>query len=99
MNKRTHNTTLIKYFFSYFIPIVLLLTGFLLISKFQFEKKYSESLRMSVMDEITAISDSLDNEIFNLHQIQYYLAIDKTLFQYRQTDSPYNRFLVEERLS
>lgn len=99
MNKRTRNTTLIKYFFSYFIPIVLLLTGFLFISKFQFEKKYSESLRLSVMDEITAISNSLDNEIFNLHQIQYYLAIDKTLFQYRQMDSSYNRVRVEERLS
>lgn len=90
--------TFLKYFLSYFLITLLLLTGFLFIAKAQFEATYNESLYIAANEQIASIKNTLDREILTLHEIHYYLESNDDFILYRHTNSPKNLIQLNKRL-
>lgn len=98
MLSKIRKNTFLKYFFSYFLIILLLLTGFLFIAKAQFESTYNENLYVAAKEQIASIKNTLDNAILTLHEIHYYLESNVDFILYRHTDSQRNLIQLNKRL-
>ena len=105
MNKIHHkfflerNATLLKYLFSYFVLLSILIVGFFFAVRGQFKNIYSAQLGKQTRERLQLVQEQLRNDITSIDQIHAHLISDIDLSLSRYKNDDWNHYMAGRRIN
>lgn len=101
LHKKSYGTqyaTMLKYFFSYFIILSILILGFFFAVRFQLKNIYYQTLDNQTLERLALIQEQFNSNITGINQINSHLAsdIDLTISRYKSSD--WSRYQASRRI-
>ena len=93
------NTTLIKYFLSYFIILSLLFFGFFFAVRSQLKNIYSKDLSEQTVKRLAHVQEQFENGLSDINQIQSMLTKDINLILSRYKNENWYRYQAAKQLN
>lgn len=93
------NTTLLKYFFSYFILLSILFLGFFFAVRVQLGTVYTKDLYQQAQKRLADVEEELVSNLSSINQVQSFLTSDINLVLSRFTNDEWYRYQAAKKLN
>ncbi|MBR4060149.1 MAG: helix-turn-helix domain-containing protein [Lachnospiraceae bacterium] len=93
------HSTLVRYFLSYFLILILSLTSFITFIRVQIHRSYTEQQYKEVENRLNILEDCFIANINSILQSHQLLRTDMTLFNYRHEPTMQNRLELRQLFS
>lgn len=93
------NTTLIKYFLSYFIILSVLFLGFFFAVRIQFKNVYFKTLNQQTESRLENVKDQFERNITEINQVHSLLVKDINLILSRFREKDWNRLQAAQKMN
>ncbi len=99
LNTDNKNTTLLKYFFSYFILLSILFLGFFLAVRIQLGTIYSKNIHQEAKKRLADVEEDLNNSLSSINQINSFLTSDINLVLSRYKNNEWYRYQASKKIN
>ncbi len=96
--KKDNGTTKLKYFFSYFILLSLLLFGFFLAVRFQISNIYTKNLYGQAEKRLEDVQEDLSNDLISVDQVNSLLIKDMDIIMTRYINDDWYHYQAAKKL-
>jgi AraC-like DNA-binding protein len=93
------NTTLLKYFFSYFILLSILFLGFFLAVRFQLGTIYTKDLHQQAKTRLAVVKEDFNDNLSSINQINSFLTSDINLVLSRYKNDEWYRYQASKKIT
>lgn len=95
----SRNTTLVKYFLSYFVILSMLILGFFFAVRKQLKDIYFNTMDERIQDRLELIREQFRGDITGINQLHSHLISDIDLILSRCTNSSWYRYQASQRIN
>ncbi len=95
----TQYATLLKYFFSYFIILSILILGFFFAVRFQLKNIYFQTLDNQIQERLTLIQKQFNDNITRVNELHSHLVSDINLTLSRYENNDWSRYQASRRIN